>query len=71
MSFEFFLKNLRLLQNYNSQSAFHLGVLMMMSLELVDVVLTTIKQPKMKNITMSSLKLVVTFVTHYKQNMIE
>jgi hypothetical protein len=43
---------------------------MMMSLELVDVVFTTIKQPKMKNITMSSLKLDVTFVTHYKQNMI-
>jgi len=43
---------------------------MMMSLELVDVVLTTIKQPKMKNITLSSLKLAITFVTHYKQNMI-
>jgi len=39
--------------------------MMMMSLEFVDVVLTTKKQPKTKNITMSSLKLAITFVTKY------
>jgi len=39
---------------------------MMMTLELVDVVLTKKKNQKRK-ITMSNLKLAITFVTHYKQ----
>jgi len=43
------------------------GVLMMMSLELVDVVLTTKKKNKNQKITMSNLKLAITFVTHYEQ----